>query len=434
MKLIQATNRTYFLYALVAFLIGGGVSFFILKTTIYEEIDEALLVKKDQVVAAIESNPGISSEFLPPEGLTIIALPSKQENNTSWLDTLMLEAPDEEDAYETETEIGFEPFRQLTVIQSIGNISYQITLRTSLIETEDLVFTVFISFMILFTLLLAGLTLINYLIIRKTWAPFFQTLESLRHTRIVHPKRLVFKQTSIDEFKQLNETLDSFVGKAINDYQSLKDFTENASHEIRTPLTAITTDLDLLIQTEDLSPVQTTHIQSIYQSVNRLRRLNQGLLLLTKIDNQQYSLSETIPIEPAILASCFRFREMAEVKSIEVTCQPDPDSGSVKGSEILIDILLDNLIKNAIQYSPPGSVVRVEADAHRIVFRNPGDPFPDQGEVLFQRFKKADPAAKSLGLGLAICQQICLVHQLGFHYQYLDGHHVFSMELKDTDS
>ena len=76
------------------------------------------------------------------------------------------------------------------------------------------------------------------------------------------------------------------------DYTELKSFTDNASHEMMTPLAVINSKLDTLIQTEILSDQQGELIADVYLAVSRLSRLNQSLLLMTKIENNliQYLL------------------------------------------------------------------------------------------------------------------------------------------------
>src|SRR5439155_3283474 len=80
-------------------------------------------------------------------------------------------------------------------------------------------------------------------------------------------------------------------------YLSQKEFTENASHEMQTPLAVLQTKLELLMQTEPITEEQAAIISSLNDTSSRLSRLNRSLLLLTKIENNQYQ--ETEPVQVA---------------------------------------------------------------------------------------------------------------------------------------
>ena len=76
--------------------------------------------------------------------------------------------------------------------------------------------------------------------------------------------------------------------KILHNYINLKEFTENASHEIQTPLAIIKSKLELLIQSQPLTDEQMGIVQSMYDAVTRLSKLNANLVLLSKIENSQF--------------------------------------------------------------------------------------------------------------------------------------------------
>src|SRR5208283_3959431 len=96
---------------------------------------------------------------------------------------------------------------------------------------------------------------------------------------------------------QLNKTLDRMAKRMRRDYVNLKEFNENASHEIQTPLAIIKSKLELLIQSEGLNEEQMGMINSVYESAARMSKLNQGLLLISKIDNNQFHQTEVVNLQ-----------------------------------------------------------------------------------------------------------------------------------------
>jgi len=131
--------------------------------------------------------------------------------------------------------------------------------------------------------------LVNYIISRRLWLPFYETIKKINSYDIKNKTLITFPETNIAEFGKLNAVLSSMSQKIREDFFNLKEFTENASHEIQTPLAIIKSKIELLVQSENLSENQVELIQTIDQSVTRLSKLNSGLLLITKIENNQYA-------------------------------------------------------------------------------------------------------------------------------------------------
>lgn len=419
MKLITATLRAYLLFTLLAFVVGGAITIVLLKALVVEEIDESLWRDFEKIQETIETE-GEMTFGSPTWEREIHFQATPLPASINWKDTVIIGVDDEDDEIE---EI---PFRQLTVNQTINGHGTQVTLRASLIETDDLIEVVSISLIILFIILLVGLILINRQVLRKIWHPFFQLLESFRSYRVSaqQPKKL--PESNIYEFAQLKEAFLSLTQQAETDYNSLKNFTENASHEIQTPLAAAKTDLDMLLQHPHLEDNQKAHLHSLYVSINRLSRLNEGLLLLTKIENRQYLLDEQLALHELLQKSVEHVEEMAALKGIRFEYQAT-HSLTVKGSKALLEILCDNLLKNALQHSQSGSLISITTDSQSFTVSNPGLPFPKESANVFERFSKMNPTSGSLGLGLAICKQICLLHGLSLTYTYFDAHHHFTI-------
>ncbi len=417
MKLITATLRAYLLFTLLAFVVGGAITIVLLKALVVEEIDESLWRDFEKIQETIETE-GEMTFGSPTWEREIHFQATPLPASINWKDTVIIGVDDEDDEME---EI---PFRQLTVNQTINGYGTQVTLRASLIETDDLVEVVSISLIILFIILLAGLILINRQVLRKIWHPFFQLLESFRSYRVTDQQPKKLPESKIYEFSQLKEAFLSLTQQAETDYNSLKNFTENASHEIQTPIAAAKTALDMLLQNEHLEESQQAHLHTLYSSLNRLSRLNHGLLLLTKIENRQYTLDEEIALNAVLQKSVEHFGEMAALKDMRLHFHSEHPF-SIKGAKALLQILCDNLLKNAIQHGHAGSVISIISDGQSFSISNPGNPFPIESKKLFERFTKANPASGSLGLGLAICQQVCLLHGLSLTYTYSDAHHHF---------
>lgn len=207
-----------------------------------------------------------------------------------------------------------------------------------------------------------------------------------------------------------------------HDYRSLREFTENASHEIQTPLALINARVEQFIQSKDLGENHTYWIEEIYHAARRMSRLNQGLLLLAKIENQQFTGQEELDLSQLALNKLKDFEDILQHKDITLSVQ---STGSFRKSmsPALADILLTNLINNAIRHNYNGGELRLESGTDYLKVSNTGNPLKSDPERLFERFKKESTGAESLGLGLAIVKQICDNCELRISYRYQEPIH-----------
>ena len=213
--------------------------------------------------------------------------------------------------------------------------------------------------------------------------------------------------------------------KIAKDYRNLKEFTENASHEMQTPLSIIQSKLELLIQSENLTAEQMQEVQVIYESAARLAKLNQALLLLAKIENSQFAEAKPVKLDEIIKTKLLFFEELIAHKNISVEVNLEPLTINIH--PILADILVSNLIGNAIKHNLEKGKLIVKLKGDELVIQNSGKPLTITPEQLFQRFRKADPASDSLGLGLAIVNEICIVYNYSIDYKYVDNLHSVSI-------
>jgi signal transduction histidine kinase len=211
--------------------------------------------------------------------------------------------------------------------------------------------------------------------------------------------------------------------KAEEDYLLLKEFTENASHELQTPLSIIRSKLEMLIQEQDLSERQSEIVRSAFAAIKKLSRLNQSLLLLTKISNQQFNDLEEIPLDEKIESKLGQFRELWQTSGIEVSSHLLP--ATIRASPELIDILLNNLFSNASNHNIPQGVIDISLESRRLCICNTGLSVPLDPRRMFTRFYKGEQHTGHNGLGLSIIKQICEVTTLRPAYQFSGNRHTF---------
>jgi len=414
MKLLQKTNRIYLLFSGSLFLIAGLLLYFLITNIMNDEVTDKLYVEKERVVQQLKKGNKINSIPLMVE---IELLDSITKETLIVKDTNLMD-PIEKD---------FEKFRELSAIEIIDNQSYKITLRQVVLEPHDYLNSIGLALGIVFILLLIGLLFINKIVSKKLWHPFYQNLNMLKQFSLQDTQPLVLKDSNINEFRELNTSLTQLAKKVSSDYGLLKEFTENASHEIQTPLAIIQAKLEEALQVENITEKQLKLISQASSSAQHLSKLNQTLLLLTKIENHQYNKTETISLKTHIEQQLQKFEDFIISKEIEVNTSINKDI-LLNGNATLIEILLSNLIGNAIKHNINKGSLFIELSANKLMITNTGEQLEVEPAYLFERFSKNNSASSSLGLGLALVKKIIEINHWDITYQFANKEHIITIQ------
>ena len=146
----------------------------------------------------------------------------------------------------------------------------------STLEKEDLLESLFSSFILIIIFLILAFFIVNWWIAKKLWSPFYSTLSKLEAYDIKQHHTYGFDSSSTKEFDQLNKVLNTMTDKLYSDFLQQKEFTENASHEMQTPLAVVKANLSLLMQSPNLREEEMNHLQSIENTIKKLTALNKA--------------------------------------------------------------------------------------------------------------------------------------------------------------
>ncbi len=319
-----------------------------------------------------------------------------------------------------------EPGRAVIDMIRLNGINYQVSITESKEGTEYLAQIIAFITIALTAILLAALFFTNRYILNGLWQPFYKLLGGLKSFSVANNMEYSYAEYPVkaDEFRELREAIDTMATRARGDYQTLKNFTENASHEMMTPLAVIASKLDTLIQDENLNAAHYEQLYNISLSINKLSRLNQSLLLLVKIDNKQIKDSALINLKELIDEKVNQFQEMIANKEITVTCELA--TKNIYASQYLVDILLNNLLSNAVRHNIKGGRINIRLDASHLVVENTS-PQPALDETkIFERFEKGK-ASEGMGLGLTIARNICNNYTFDLSYSFAGPFHRFTV-------
>ncbi len=419
MKLLAKYNRINIPVIISVVLISSIAYYFILHIFLIHQLNHDLKIEEQEIIDYVKENDSL------PES-------SNYKDQIISFDTSLIKVPPRKFSTETiynDDEKENELYRQLVFPITVNNRVYQAIVRKSQEGTEYLIKMIVIITLMVIVLLILVLVIVNRFILGKLWKPFNSTLEQLKQFNISSKNKLQLNDTDINEFAELNKTALLMTEKVSNDYESLKSFTENASHEIQTPLAIIKMKLELLMQSENMNAIQVDCITALGEATDRLSRLNQSLLLLTKIDNSQFINNEKVNISNIVSSFINNFEELAISEGIDVKTNIKPGVSMVM-NKALAEAMISNIITNTIKHNHKDGHIEVNLNDTTLSVSNTGKEPAVKTNELFERFKKDSSLTDSLGLGLAIVKRICETYGFLISYNYSEPMHTIKVEFK----
>ena len=423
MKLINKIFLTYFIYSVILLLIAIPVFYAMVQDIVVEDMDEEMVNSRELIKSKVstipQANQAISFHFLT-DHVTIVS--SANENLADSFYTI--------DVYDS---IARElvPHRVLLSQFAVKDQFYRLQVRTSLVDRDELIERIVLLQVLLLLCLFAGLLLINYKMSKKIWKPFYHTLELLKTHRVENSEPFVAGPSAIIEFNDLNASLSKITSRGQQSYQSQKEFTENASHEMQTPLAIFQTKLELLMQTTPMSGEQAQIIADLADNTQRLERLNKALLSLSSIENNQYNDTSLISLLDVTVQCTGRYMDHAKLMGVEFETKFLGDV-MLRASGMLVDILVGNLVLNAITHNHSGGTIKIVLNKAIFVIENTGAGPPIEKDKVLKRFQKGNPAGTGTGLGLAIVKQVCILYGYQIQYVHDSGRHRFSIRFENA--
>jgi signal transduction histidine kinase len=163
----------------------------------------------------------------------------------------------------------------------------------------------------------------------------------------------------------------------------------------------------------------------MYDAISRLRQLNQSLLLLMKIENNQFTFTE--PVDMALLIQQKLIQLEDPLRDRRLTLKTDIHSLLLPISGYLADILLNNLLVNAIRHNQEDGSIEIQLRDRSLRVSNTGPALGFDPVTIFNRFTKGMHSGGT-GLGLAIVKQICDNYQFPLSYRYINNMHVIGVQ------
>ena len=397
MRLLQVSLRTLLIYSIVLLLISIPVSWFSVQAMLNEEVDESISRQAEQFLRHIKN-----FEYLDDLETDLKVLDQLSYN----IHIKSAETTTQDKIYKTiiqydSLEHSQRPFRQLSTSVVVKGRPYLLTVEMSLVDNNELVMAIGLVQVAVSVVLIAGLLFLNRSLSKRLWKPFYKTLDQLKAYELDKSESVAIEKSDITEFDDFNKTVSHLTERNRKVFLNQKEFIENASHELQTPIAIFQSKLDQLMQTSSLSQSEAETILELETTAQRMARLNKNLLLLSKIDNDQFQDMEEIDLSLLIQNQLSLLKQVALVQNMKINTSIDPLF--IKANRTLIEVLFSNVFQNAIRHNVKGEDVSIILRDKTFAVTNKGKALKMNVEKITDRFSKESTDPGSTGLGLGHC-------------------------------
>ncbi len=221
-----------------------------------------------------------------------------------------------------------------------------------------------------------------------------------------------------DELDHLAETLNAMLARLEEAFAQMKRFTADAAHELRTPLTALKGTIEVALRADRSGAEYRRVLASSLEDVERLVRLAEDLLLLSRLSVPAPAPRERVELEPLLDEVVDVARRLADERGVAVRVK-EHATAAVLGDAIALRRAVMKLVENGVKYTPRGGHVelslRAEAGWASLAVSDTGVGMdPEDLERVFEPFVRLDAARArdtgGAGLGLAIARSVVAVH------------------------
>lgn len=418
MKLQNYTLRYLAITLLAVIPIWAGLFYVLILDEVYDNIDDDL--KNSKIIIIRQAFADEKLLNTPEFGINKFTIKPLPKGNYSYKDEFSSSSEFME--YDDDNE----PIRTLTTVFNDKNGNpHELTIKASIVEEDELLEDLALALLGLYVMLVISILVVNHFLLKRIWKSFHAILTNLKNFKLGTGTRIKPVSSPIDEFETLAKEVEEMLQRNEMIYSSQKQFIENASHELQTPLAISINKLELFAENNTLPEEQMIEIGKITDTLNRLVRLNKSLLMLSKIENQQFSEEEFINFNELIRQLTEDFSDLADFKKVAITITETAilQFNMNKG---LATALVSNLLKNALIHNHHGGSVEFIINEHDFTILNSGTTSPLNPEVIFNRFYRHTNTNESTGLGLAIVKSIINTYAISVAYTF-NGNHLFKI-------
>jgi signal transduction histidine kinase len=392
------------------------ISPYLLIQLIIENTDEELIGKKEEVLKLIQAggienfisneNPeqGFGSyNILKEEYILLQAVPS---------DFKIVEEISSEKRVIEEEEISY---RVVADVIEIAGSSYLLEIGRSLNTIEKIEGMFFQIAMGILFLFLAFSFLLDSAISKRIMAPFNKIIQS-KISRINEPQEFHDKSihSTTKEFELLDNAISEMMKRIQRSFNQERIFISHASHELKTPISVLQSKLEAIFRDENLNSYQSEKLMDMQDTLQKMKKSVNALLLISKVNNAQFLKTETVDLKMVVDGIVEDWTEIAEEKGIQIRIG-EIDSFTYSDTNLsLCQMMIQNALSNAVKYVETGGEISLSGtkigDRYALVIENDGAGIDDK---LIEQVKNGlvflkDVSKEKSGFGLQIMYKVAL--------------------------
>lgn len=394
----------------------GAIILFSLDRLAYNQLDNRLLKKKGKIIehlsdgeidSLLSNEPSFTDyNILKEEFIILTDIPDNQKDSSARIIT---------EKREIEGDIEF--YRILNYKFNYRQNWYKLELGESMTALQGIKNSIRFYMLIvlvgaLVITLLTDLAFTNFLL-----KPFYLIIDK-KLNKVNDPSHYNYQNipTNTDDFKILDNSINSLMRKINTLFALEKQFIANVSHELLTPISILSTRFENMLNTQGIPVEHENKIFASLKTLNRLKFIINSLLLISKVENNQYLKTEEISLNEELQDIYEDLEDRMADKNLNY--QLDLKSNyHFTGNKALIHTLLINIINNAIKYNNENGEIKVIGELRNHHYKlTISDNGPGMGQELlenaFDRFKRGNTEEHGFGLGLAIVQSIAKFHKI----------------------
>ncbi len=419
--------------------------YFVVRRTAYKHLDKDILLEKEEVISNLDWKGDIiiinkmpewdeaehSKVEVNPTFLQIVDSKGKVVfHSSNLLEDQFLYNPDSKQEMFYDGELSKQKIRlgQFPLENDEGAIIGQLTIAISQQESHTILNNLLLLLLGTFPLVLLVQYIASSVAAAKAIEPvnhLIRTASGISDSNISTRLKLPERK---DELYELTKTINELLHRIETSMLRQKQFTSDASHEIRTPLSAIRGTLEVLIRKERESKVYEEKISEVIAQVDRMDLLLEQLLQLARIESgNAMAKKELVKLSQLIAAKKEKWMQLSSGRQIKLIIDISDDA-IVTGDKLFIEVILDNLVSNAVKYGKEnGNVFLIWDEALQTLFvKDDGIGFSaDTLPHIFDRFFRVDPSRssniKGTGLGLSIAKKLADLQNISLRAESQPG-------------
>lgn len=412
MKLLTKTSLNFISASVIFFLVGSIVMYFSVRNIVAEDLQNRLLEQKNEFFNQVTQN---KLEDLVSE--VVFIQETQKELAHSFSDTVLI------------VNEKYMLYRKLQFSYLHNEQHYKVSILQLQNQSDKLfkkIVIMNVGFAMLFFLIVF---FVNRQSIKNSLKVFYSTINKLEDFQINKAQELTLDTAEVDEVKKLNDVFEKMSDQIRKDFEAQKEYTENVSHELQTPLAIISSKADELMQSDNLTKEQMEQLALLLETTNRLSKINQSLIFLTKIDNRFYTEGATFSLNELITEKLVLFETAIEDKGLKLALDLK-DATHIYMDPYLAETLVVNLLKNAIVHNEKGGELSIKLVNQCLIIANSGTALTFSEFDIFKRFSRSEHSKKSLGIGLSIVKRICELYGFNIEYRFQENH-IFAIKFSN---